>query len=341
MTRNRYYQGPVSDHFDGTLFHDPEGAADKSRGDLWRLYRTPFAPWPKWVDHPAGPPPLAHVEGARLRVTTIGHASHLVQTRGLNILIDPVWSTRASPFSFAGPKRVAAPGLALSALPPIDVILITHNHYDHLDLATLDALYKARACRIIVPLGNDAILKRHDAGFRVEAYDWTDRVALSPDVTATLVPCHHWSARWLGDRRMALWAAYVLETPDGAIYHIGDTAYRHGGAVFHDIPRRFGAPRLSIIPIGAYEPRWFMRDQHVEPSESVSIFRDCQTHFALAHHWGTFRLTAESIDDPPLRLARALADQGIPADRYRVQRPGEVFDVPETHGAFRSSRPLG
>ena len=142
------------------------------------------------------------------------------------------------------------------------------------------------------------------------------------------MPCHHWSARWLGDRRMALWAAYVLETPDGAIYHIGDTAYRDGGAIFREIPERFGPPRLAIIPIGAYEPRWFMRDQHVEPFESVAIFEACQARFALAHHWGTFRLTAEAIDDPPMRLARALTDRGLDAERFRVQRPGDVFDVP-------------
>lgn len=328
MTRNRYYQGPVSDHFDGTLFHGPGALADKSRADLLRLmFRTPFAAWPKHIENPPAAPLLQRVEGAGLRVTTIGHASHLIQTRGLNILVDPVWSERASPFSFAGPKRVRNPGIALEALPPIDVVLITHNHYDHLDLATLASLQARRPCRIIVPLGNDAILKRYDARLPVEAYDWGDRVTLTDDVAVNLVPSFHWSARWIGDRRMALWAAFVIETPDGAIYHIGDTAYRDP-PIFRDIPARFGAPRLAILPIGAYEPRWFMRDQHVEPFESVAIFRDCQARFALAHHWGTFKLTAEPIDDPPLRLAKAMAEAGCPADRFRVQLPGEVFDVP-------------
>ena len=135
------------------------------------------------------------------------------------------------------------------------------------------------------------------------------------------------SARGLGDRRMALWAAYLIETPDGPIYHIGDTAWRDG-EIFSDIPSRFGRPRLAIIPIGAYEPRWFMRDQHVEPAESVRIFEACRAHHALAHHWGTFRLTAEPIDEPPRKLTDALLAAGIAPDRFRVQSPGGVFDVP-------------
>jgi L-ascorbate metabolism protein UlaG (beta-lactamase superfamily) len=328
MGRNRYYQGAVSDHFDGALFHGPGKAADKSRGDLFRLMvRTQFAAWPRWVANPSAPPPPARIEGAELRVTTIGHASHLIQTRGLNILVDPVWSARASPSQMAGPKRVRAPGVAMDALPSIDVILLTHNHYDHLDLSTLAALHARRPCRIVAPLGNDTILKRHDATFRVETHDWGARVPLSDDIAVNIVPCHHWSARSLGDRRMALWAAFLIETPDGPIYHIGDTAYRDG-AIFRDIPRAFGRPRLAIIPIGAYAPRWFMRDQHVDPSESVAIFEDCQAHFALAHHWGTFRLTAEAIDEPPRRLAQALTDRGISLDRFWVRLPGEFFDVP-------------
>jgi L-ascorbate metabolism protein UlaG (beta-lactamase superfamily) len=327
MTNNPYYSGPVSDHFDGTRFFIPGGAPDKTRGDLWRLMRTPRATWPDHVANPPAAPVAARVDGSALRVTTIGHATVLIQTRGLNILVDPVWSKRASPFSFAGPKRVAAPGLALADLPKLDAIVITHNHYDHLDLATLDALQIQNWCRILAPLGNDAIIKRRHPNLAVEAYDWGDRVALATDVTLTLVPTHHWSARWLNDRRMALWAGFVLESPDGPIYHIGDTAYRDG-AIFHDIPRRFGRPRLAIIPIGAYEPRWFMKDAHVEPFESVQIFQDCEAHHALAHHWGTFQLTTEAIDDPPFRLAKALNEAGIASERFRVQRPGTAFDVP-------------
>ena len=331
MAGNRYYAGPPSDHFDGTLFFIEGAAIDKSRSDLFKLVRTPFAQWPKRVDAASPAPVLQRVEGSALRVTSIGHATHLIQTRGLNILVDPVWAERASPFSFVGPKRVTAPGLSLEALPRLDAILITHNHYDHLDLATLKLLCTPSAGpppRLIVPLGNDTIIRRAHPTLRAEAHDWGDTVALSTEVSVTLAPSYHWSARWLGDRRMALWAAFVLETPDGAIYHVGDTAYRNDGRIFREIPERFGAPRLAILPIGAYEPRWFMRDQHVEPFESVKILRDCRAHHALAHHWGTFRLTSEEREDPPKRLAIALAEAGLEADLFKVQRPGEAFDVP-------------
>lgn len=328
MARNKYYQGPVSDHFDGLLFHGPAAPADKNRDELLKLTtRTRYAPWPKRVVDPPQPAPPRHVEGAGLRVTAIGHASHLIQTRGLNLLVDPVWSRRASPVPFAGPKRVRAPGIALDHLPPLSAILITHNHYDHLDMPTLRALEKRHRCRMIVPLGNDTILRKGGWRGPVEAHDWGDRVALGEGVAVNLVPCHHWSARWLNDRRMALWAAFVLETPDGPILHVGDTAYR-GDSLFHDIRARFGAPRLAVLPIGAYEPRWFMRDHHVDPGESVQIFKECGARHALAHHWGTFRLTAEAIDEPPRRLAEELARHGIAPERFRVLRPGEAFEVP-------------
>ena len=330
MATNSYYDGPRSDHFDGTLFFIEGAAQDKTSSDLFRMFRTPFAPWPKHVGNPAPAPVLPRVDGGALRVTSIGHATHLIQTRGLNILIDPVWADRASPVSFIGPKRATAPGLSLDALPPLDAILITHNHYDHLDLATLGALgapASGPSPRLIVPLGNDTIIQRRHPTLRAEPHDWGDRVPLSTEVAVTLTPSYHWSARRLGDRRMALWTAFVIETPDGAIYHVGDTAYRDG-RIFREIPARFGPPRLAILPIGAYEPRWFMRDQHVEPFESVRILLDCQAHHALAHHWGTFRLTAEAREDPPKRLAAALAEQGLATERFRVQHPGEAFDVP-------------
>ncbi len=327
MATNPYYQGPLSDHFDGTRFFMPGRTVDKARGDVWRMLRAPRASWPTTVANPPPAPVLPRVDAAALRVTTIGHASLLIQAHGLNLLVDPVWSSRASPLPFAGPKRVTAPGLPLEALPPLDAIFISHNHYDHLDLNTLGALHHLNPCRIITVLGNDAIIRRRHPALPVETYDWEETVALAPGVRLTMVPTYHWSARWLNDRRMALWAGFVLEMPGGAVYHIGDTAYMDG-AIFRAVPRRFGPPRLAIIPIGAYEPRWFMKDEHVDPAESLQVFIDCEAHYALAHHWGTFQLSAEAIDDPPRRLSVALAARGIAAERFRVQRPGEAFDVP-------------
>ncbi len=330
MPRNRYYQGPVSDHFDGERFFVPGAPPpDKSAGELWRFWRTPAAPWPKPTEAGRVGTPLPRISGDDLRVTSIGHASHLIQTCGVNLLVDPVWSERASPTTFAGPRRVFPPGLDLGSLPDLDAILISHNHYDHLDVATLERLHARGPCRIIVPLGNDAVLRKHSRTLRAEAYDWNDRVPISAEVAVTLLPSYHWSARGMNDRRMALWAAFMIESPAGAIYHIGDTALGTG-EIFRQAYERFGRPRLAILPIGAYEPRWFMRNQHVDPEEAVRIFDLCRAHHALAHHWGCFRLTTEPYDEPPRRLASALAAVGIDPSRFRVQGPGEAFDVPHS-----------
>ncbi|RFB79466.1 MBL fold metallo-hydrolase [Methylovirgula sp. 4M-Z18] len=327
---NPYYSGPVTDHFDGIRFFTPGQRIRLLRKRellKWRLNRRKN-PWPREAPAAVDRPPRC-VEGGALRVSYIGHASVLVQTQELNLLFDPVWSERASPFRFAGPKRVNAPGIAMEDLPPLDAIFVSHNHYDHMDVATLQAL-RARhpAARIITGLGNDVILHRRDAAVRAEAHDWGTILPLSDDVRVHLAPSYHWSARWFNDRRMALWAAFVIETPAGAIYYIGDTAY-HDGALFREIGARFGDLRLAILPIGAYEPRVLMRDLHVNPAEAVRIFQDCGARFALAHHWGTFPLTDEAIDTPPRDLQRALAAAGLAKELFQVRRPGGVFDVPE------------
>ncbi|GGC49689.1 MBL fold metallo-hydrolase [Chelatococcus reniformis] len=322
-----YYRGAVSDHFDGERFFNPEQPWSKTFVQAMRaLVLAPREPWPGAFPSPFRDRPPARVDGGRLRVALVGHATLLLQTRGLNILTDPVWSERASPFPFAGPRRVNPPGIALDELPPIDVVLVTHNHYDHLDLPTLAEIARRHRPRIVTPLGNDTIMAR-GAALEAEAYDWGDRVALSDDVAVTLMPAVHWSARGVRDRRMALWAAFVIETPDGAIYHIGDTGFGDGRH-FADVGRRFGPIRHANLPIGAYEPRWFMRDQHVEPAEAVKIFQACGAASAAGHHWGTFRLTAEGIERPPQALARALPAAGIAPERFRALRPGEVMEVP-------------
>ncbi|TKT82827.1 MBL fold metallo-hydrolase [Aquamicrobium sp. LC103] len=329
---NRYYQGPVGDHFDGNVFFNPGGRAPRGLADFLRWqFGGGRVPWPAtWPSPFPQAKPDARVEGKGLRVTMIGHATLLIQLAGVNILTDPVWSQRASPFAFAGPKRVNAPGVAFEDLPRIDLVLVTHNHYDHLDVATLARLARDHDPLIVTALGNDAIIARAVPGARMEALDWGQ--ALEADgITIHAEPTHHWSARGVGDRRMALWASFALVTPAGSIYHVGDTGF-HEGINYRKAAEKHGGFRLALLPVGAYEPRWFMEAQHQNPEEAVEGMLLARAAFAAGHHWGTFHLTNEPIDEPREKLFEALDARGIARERFRPLQPGESWDVPETTG---------
>jgi len=320
---------PVSDHFDGRIFFDPDGVPPKKLREVlrWQFGRDRKRHvWPRWVPSPYADIPPERVESRTARLSFVGHASWLIQTAGVNILVDPVWSERVSPFSFAGPKRCNEPGIAFEALPPIDAVLVSHCHYDHLDIATLSRLAVRFSPRVITPLGNDLIMRRADRRIRAEAFDWHDRVQLSPDVAVTLVATRHWSARGLFDRNRALWASFVMETPAGKIYIVCDSGYGEGKH-FRRIAEAHGPLRLAILPIGAYEPRWFMRDQHMNPADAVQALADCGAVQALAHHHGTFQLTDEAIDAPVIALGEALDEARIPRERFAVLKPGQVVEV--------------
>jgi len=324
-SRNPYYQGPVSDNFDGLAFSDGRPVT-KGLGDVlrWQFGKRDKVAFPEHYPAPPQDKPPAKVEG--LRIVHLGHASFLYQAGGLNILIDPVYSERASPFSFFGPKRVNAPGIAFADLPKIDVVLITHNHYDHLDLETLAMLHARDRPRMIMPLGNDTIVKARDASFRAEAHDWRTRLALSDTVAVTLVPSYHWSARGAFDRRMALWCSFVIETPAAKLFHIGDTGF-HDGSLYQALGQEYGPFRLAVLPIGAYEPRWFMSDNHMNPEEAVAVMRSLRAEQALGHHWGTFQLTDEAVTSPPEALAVALDKAGLEQERFLPMRPGLVWEA--------------
>ena len=327
--RNPYYSGPATDHFDGVRFFNPDHLWSKTAGEAFRaLAVAKKAPWPStWPSPFAGAKPPARVEGGALRVTAIGHSSHLVQTGGLNILTDPVWSERCSPVGFAGPKRVAPPGVAFDDLPKIDAVLLSHNHYDHMDVVTLSRLADRDAPRIITPLGNDAILKAYDPSIRAEAYDWGQTATLSDGFAVTLAPAYHWSARGMFDRRKALWAAFAIDAgPAGRLYYAGDSGFG-GGAIFSAARAAHGPFRLAILPIGAYEPRWFMQDQHMDAEEAVAVMELLGAESAIGCHWGAFQLTAEAIEAPAELLAATLAARGVPPERFRALRPGEVWEA--------------
>jgi L-ascorbate metabolism protein UlaG (beta-lactamase superfamily) len=283
-------------------------------GKARRRWREPIS-----VSSPDHPPKRVD----RLRLSSAGHSSILVQVAGLNLLIDPIWAKRVSPVRFAGPKRAHPPAIAFDDLPPIDVVLITHNHYDHLDGPTLARLWQRFRPRIIAPLGNDVTIRAYGRDVEVETYDWGDRVVLSDSMTVHLEPTFHWSGRRWDDRRMALWCAFVLVGKSGdVLYHVGDTAYGDG-SVFRQIRERYGSPTVALLPIGAYEPRWFMEAQHVNPAEAVRIMLDCGARHAYGHHWGTFQLTHEPAETPIADLSAALIEAGVADERFQPLYPGK------------------
>jgi L-ascorbate metabolism protein UlaG (beta-lactamase superfamily) len=323
------YDGPASDHFNGTHFFDPDGAPPKKLSEVLRWQfggGRQRATWPKWAPSPHADTPPPRVDGDKVRLSFVGHVSWLIQTAGQNILIDPVWSDRASPLKFAGPRRVNDPGIAFEALPRIDTVLVSHGHYDHLDVATLSRLAGKFSPRVITPLGNDKTMRKADRTIRAEAFDWHDRADLGGGLAVTLVPTRHWTARGLFDRNEALWASFVLETPAGKIYVVCDSGYG-SGAHFRRVRDTHGPLRLAILPIGAYEPRWFMKDQHMNPDDAVKALADCGAQQALAHHHGTFQLTDEAIDAPANGLGVALDAAEIPRERFVALKPGQVVEI--------------
>ena len=320
-----YYIGSVSDHYDGERFFNPgEKAANNGFGALlkWKLAGG-AADWP---DQLAVTPakPAARVEGDAMVVTVVGHATLLVQTAGLNILTDPVWSDRVSPVSWAGPKRVRAPGIRFEDLPKIDVVLVSHNHFDHLDLDSLEKLWRRDRPVIVTPLGNAALMARR--GITAFARDWGDSIGIKPGVEVIVERVQHWSSRRMRDRNRALWGGFTITTPGGNIYFAGDCGFGDG-AMFRDAAARHGPYRLALLPVGAYEPRWFMKNSHMNPAEAVTAFQDLGARQAVGIHWGVWQLTDEAIDAPRKDLRTALADAQIAPDRFVAPVPGDVLTV--------------
>ncbi len=324
---NAYYAGPVSDHFDGVRFYNPGQQGPKSIAMLlkWQLTESSER-WPDRYPAPAPGKPQARVGAGAACVTYIGHASFLLQADGANILIDPVFAERASPVAFLGPKRVNPPGIAFDDLPPIDAVLITHNHYDHMDTAALARLWQRDRPEIVAPLGNDTILQNEIPGIAASTGDWGSVVRLKCGPSVHIEPTQHWSARGTRDRMHALWASFVIATSRHRIYAIGDTGFGDGGT-FRAIAARHPGIDLALIPIGAYEPRWFMRSQHINPADAVEAFLLSGAKAAVGHHWGTFKLTNEGVERPLEHLGQALAARALPPERFVAIRPGAVRDL--------------
>lgn len=326
-----YYHGPVTDHYDGRHFFNPEGqsgtgGAQRDGAGKYLAIAMGTAGhhgWPADVPVRQTVPPR-RVPGDAMRVTWIGHASTLVQTQGRNILFDPMWAERASPVGFAGPRRVRRPGVRLQDLPPIDLIVISHDHYDHLDLATLRYLQDRDHPAIVTGLGNDALLAR--AGIRAVAGDWGRTVATRAGLPVRILRAHHWSQRRLNDKDRTLWAGFRIGLPGGDIYYAGDTG---PGDMAWARAAAAGPPvRLALLPIAPYKVGHPQSGNHIDPDEAVAAFETIRPAYALAVHWGTFELGEEAVDAAPVRLRAALATRRIAPDRFRASQPGQAWDVP-------------
>ncbi|NYT42683.1 MBL fold metallo-hydrolase [Sphingomonas sp. R-74633] len=340
-----YYRGPVSSHFDGQRFFNPDGdALDISPARRNRLlWQQAFgdATRPAWPDKVAVAPgkPPARVEGGEMRVTWIGHASVLVQADGLNILTDPVWSETVGPFGF-GPKRVAEPGVRFQDLPRIDLVLVSHNHYDHMDLPTLKRLWARDKPRIVTSLGNDAILR--SAGIPSFALDWGQEIPARlchSDVPQTGEPCgrysmavvsrsHHWGSRWFADRSRALWSSFVVTLPHGNFFFAGDTGL--GDGKWPAEAAAHGPIRFAAIPIGAFrfDEGQMAGASHIGPQGAIQVWDGLGRPFAMPVHWGTFRLSREGYATPPVMLRGMLRCAGEDPARFGARRIGETFAVP-------------
>jgi L-ascorbate metabolism protein UlaG (beta-lactamase superfamily) len=307
---SRGYRGPRSDHFDGKRFFN--GPVEKRFNShenrltefiIFSIKKLDSNVWRKRM-LPAGLAMPGHrVFGKQIVVTMINHSTVLIQTEGLNILTDPVWARRASPFRGLGPKRFMDPGVHIDMLPPIDFILLSHNHYDHMDIAALRFITKRDRCSIYTPLGNSDYLKKRgiDKSFDM---DWGQSKKFSDQIEISCVPARHFSARAVTDRNRTLWAGFVVHTPHGDIYFAGDTGYgSHVWQIKKIFPNGF---RLAFLPIGAYEPKSFMSDVHMGPDEAVVMSRELGVKQTIPIHFGTFDMALDGQDDPENRLRDVL-----------------------------------
>ena len=317
MATRRPY--PPSDHFDGRHFNNGRGVeAGQSFAKVPRMMLSRRTAWPRHVDTPTRQPSARG--DAAAAVTFIGHSTFLIQTAAGNIITDPVYSRCAGPFGRLGPRRVREPAVRFDDLPPISTILLSHCHYDHCDLPTLRRLVQRFDPLVVTALGNGDLLEKVGAN-KVEEIDWWETEKTSPfAVTAT--PARHFSARTGFDKNRRLWCGFTFNAGQRRIYFAGDTAY---GSFFADIPRRIGPIDLALIPIGAYEPRWFMEVVHMNPAESVRAHLDVGSRQSIAMHFGTFQLTTEGIDEPVETLRKELGSRGIAHEDFRALGFGESF----------------
>jgi L-ascorbate metabolism protein UlaG (beta-lactamase superfamily) len=318
------------EHHIGTKFRNLERHFKPSSGDFFRwAFRKRPKPWPTTVKNNTHPPPPASIGPGELAVTFIGHASFLLQFPGAAILTDPVFSERASPVSWAGPKRVCPPGLVVEQLPRIDLVLLSHDHYDHMDVKSLRRVSKEFQPLAITGLKNGPLLRSLGIKQVVEL-DWWQAHRVNDNTTITMTPAQHFSGRRPWGRNPTLWGGFVLEMDGWRVCFAGDSGY---AGHFREIGRRFPGLDLAFVPIGAYEPRWFMGPIHMDPEEAVQAHIDLGARQSIAMHFGTFQLTDEPIDEPVQRLKRVCSEKGIAPEQFRALEPGQTLLCRKTEPA--------
>ncbi|MCI0415766.1 MBL fold metallo-hydrolase [bacterium] len=315
------YSGAKSDHFNGKRFFNMRGKEQKGFGK-WMLQREQ-GEWSNTANAPVGEKPAARVHEG-IRITFVNHSTFLIQADGLNILTDPIWSERSSPFSWAGPKRVRQPGIRFEDLPEIDTVLLSHNHYDHLDLPTLKKLFQEFEPVIIAPLGINAFLEEKGIPSASEA-DWWDEMPLNSNVTLAIVPAQHFSGRGLFDRNATLWGGYILKTKTGNLYFAGDTGYDQN--IFQEIGKRYAPLRAALLPIGAYKPLWFMSPVHISPEEAVNVHLDLKSEISIAMHYGTFPLGDDGQNEPVNDLKQSMRRYDIGQDEFLILKEGSSYEI--------------
>jgi L-ascorbate metabolism protein UlaG (beta-lactamase superfamily) len=313
------YNGPVSDNFDGNKFKNINNVQANGFGEVlkWMVQREK-EPWQPSPELPPGSAPKK--ESENLNITFINHSTFLIQWDGKNILTDPIWSERTSPVSFAGPKRKRPPGILFEDLPTIDVVLISHNHYDHLDLPTIKQLEKKFSPLFVVPLGVDLLLKNKGIE-RVTVMDWWEDFSYG-SFNIACVPAQHFSGRGIGDRDQTLWAGYIIIHEQESLYFVGDTGY---GSFFQKIKQKYAPIDVALIPIGAYKPKWFMSPIHISPAEAVKVHQELGIGTSIAMHHGTFPLADDGKDDPINDLQKALQEQQVPANNFVILEEGKAW----------------
>ena len=322
---NPYTHNPPVRYFDGRCFYNEDSTATHTLFDVAKLFFVhEYGLWPE-TKHPVTPR-IPESVPPRTQITYVGHATFLIQIAGLNILTDPIWSEKAGPFSMIGPQRIVDPGIAFQQLPKIDYVLVSHNHYDHLDGATLSHLILRDDPMIVTFYGNGSIIKSFHRQARVVELGWWNDVHIEQaSVTITGCPAHHWSARGVLDRNKALWGGFMVTAAQHKIYFAGDTAYSYNHC--RQIKQKLGSPDVALLPIGAYTPRWFMKNSHMSPQDAVRAHQLLDARLSIGMHFDVFPMSDEAYQQPLADLSIACALSNVHSEKFVTLNPGHYIEL--------------